>query len=458
MSERDYRAGLNDLWSGRPRTAIEHISKVLADHPSNEWELPLYRLWIELLGHEEDRPALRSLAEHLTQRGLSEPEYQNTYFALKGHIDLELDDVQAAELKVAALSNINNMYAWELRYRLASRCGLNIEGYDADKADEAVGFDYIFARSYILHLFHAGQYDEIESVMRYLVDAFPNNPFFDEWRMHQQVDLGRWGTALNYALKLYGKFPGHDAYAVYVSYLMLKTGQVEQAGEMLKRCESMFGSDDIDVAGLLAATYLETYKKTGNKKDKERSIIAVKKAIELLENAGHSTVHFHTIYNELIGAEISDNESPRSWMLHLNQTQFAELLMKDATQLETINEAVGNDAVVGDVVFVVAHDAVEVKDGASFRLGAVFQVASDSVWHPFNGQENALKLICKPELAVRIPVQMENDSDQLRAKRYVFEMDDQAFEQVYATIESYASDVESFDLLKSELDRVRIVS
>ncbi len=62
---RDYQVSLANFWAGRQRTAIEHLSKVLADDPDREDQFLLYRLWIEILADLGEANTLHSLNEHL---------------------------------------------------------------------------------------------------------------------------------------------------------------------------------------------------------------------------------------------------------------------------------------------------------------------------------------------------------------------------------------------------------
>lgn len=459
MSHKDYLAGLKDFWSGRPRTAIEHISKVIADSPSNEALLPSYRLWIELLATEQDGPALRSLAEHLRQRSENEKEYANTYFAFRGIIDFELDEIQSAELKIAALKSVNNMYAWELAYKLSHRCGYKVESYPTKKAKEAAAFDYIFSRSYIMHLYQNRMFDQSTDIAKIVDQNFSGNPLIAEIRLHQNIEKGEFGAALRYAHELYDKFPGHSDFPVILAYLQIQNHQLAEAENILSKCESMFGNDDVDVAGLKAVLLSKKYHSSQNKKDKEKSIVAIKRASQLLEQNGYSRLQLSQMYHEEVNTMNNNENEAKTWMVHLSQREFADLMIKDEEEIQTIHQSIGASADVGDLVFMVAHDAVTPKDEESqFRLGAVYQVVSESVWHPIDGDQAVLKLLSKPTISIKLPVLLEENESKYRDKRFVFEMDDNAFAQVYSTIEGYANDETTVLTLKNELEKIRQVS
>ena len=459
MSQKDYLAGLKDYWSGRPRTAIEHISKTIADSPSNDSHLPLYRLWVELLASENDHAALRSLADHLRQRAENEQEYVNTYFALRGLIDFELEQIQSAELKLAALKSVQNMYVWELRCRMAHRCGMRIDSYNSEKAKEAVAFDYIFAKSYMMNLYHERKFNEATEVAKIIDQTFRGNPLGTEIRMHKNIDQNDFSHALRYAHDLFDQFPGHADYPVFLAFLQIKNGHYPEADMTLSKCESMFGSDDVDVTCLKASLYYLIYMASGDKKDKERSIVQIKNAVATLEKNGYSTANYSKMYHEVIGT-MGHIERASSWMVHLNQTEFADLMFKDEHEIKSIKRAIGQETEVGDLVFMVARDAVYKKEGSTnVRLGAVYQVVSEAAWHPIDGHQVVLELVSKPAISIRLPVVFDDlEGKNATNASVVFQMDAIAFEQVYNTIEEYAHDESTVYTLKTELERIRQVS
>ncbi|MDA9951304.1 hypothetical protein N9D31_01890 [Oligoflexaceae bacterium] len=458
MTQKDYHAGLNDYWSGRPRTAIEHISKVIADNEGEDSLLPMYRLWVELLAVEGDRMALKTLAEHLKQRTSAGDEFQNTFFALRGLIDIELDHMQSAALKNDALKEVQNMYAWELDFRIKQRAGQEIESYPVNLAKDAAKFDYIFAKSYLTHLHESGDTDRVKDFSKILSKVFPENPTHDELKMHQSVDAGKFTEALIYAHELTDKHPSHGAYPVYLAYMQIKNRQYPEAKRTLTRCESIFGAEDLDVVTLQAVNNYNIFKKSSTKKHKEKSVVSLKKACEMLEQSGRSQSYHSKLLNEVLGSMDSiDPSSMQNWMLHLSQTEFAKVIMADAKSIKTAEYTIHANAKVGDLVFIMAHDAVPTNEGSNYRLGAVYQAVTDSTWHPIDGFTSELQLVKQLEMPIRIPVSSDSDNQSGKNENFVMEMDHVAFDQICETIEEFAKDEESVTDLKNQLDRLRMV-
>jgi hypothetical protein len=244
-----------------------------------------------------------------------------------------------------------------------------------------------------------------------------------------------------------------------LAFLQIKNGHYREADMTLSKCESMFGSDDIDVSCLKASLYYKVFMSSKDAVDKEEAVLQIRNAIVTLEKNGHSSVDYSKMYHE-VEETMEQKENGKSWMVHLSQTDFADLMIKDDSEIQTIKRSIGEEADVGDLVFMVARDAVYKKEGSTnVRLGAVFQVVSESTWHPIDGHQVALELVSKPAISIRLPVVFDDiEGQNAKNKSVIFQMDDVAFEQVYNTIEEYAEDESTVHSLKTEIERIRQVS
>ena len=110
-----FQEALKLYWGGQLSKAVDAVTRLLADDPETDDRFAAYRLWIEALAELNERPALAMLSEHLFLRGQADPDDHETYTALRGMIDLELDAIQAVRLAVKALGEARqNPYVLEL--------------------------------------------------------------------------------------------------------------------------------------------------------------------------------------------------------------------------------------------------------------------------------------------------------------------------------------------------------
>jgi hypothetical protein len=475
---RDYHVSLQNFWSGRQRTAIEHLSKLLADDPGRPDQFLLYRLWIEILSDLREESTLRSLNDHLWARSETDPEFRATYMALRGLIFYEMDEINGAELLAKGIASYDdNPYCQELLYLTTQRtaekktkCSL------LDMKDELV--DYCHIQTLARTLTNKKDQKNLETLMNYSQKLYPDAPLALFFRMHMSLENKNFKEAKTFAMKLSEKFPAQMDYCVFAAFAAIKSGDSTKATELLEKAIQLGAEHDLDATSLLGSCYTELYQETADETFKEKGEHFLSRASAMLEAAGFSAV-IPSFHQNLLSEASNDaaatddhmqkkNVEPRLWLIKLSAANFNAMRTTDESELWHITRPMGETPKPGDLVFFAGDDYLSKdKKEKNWRLAAVYSVASDAKWHPINGFEHSLQMVSRPEMS--IPIAVHDDLERRATSRKdvsksdpyfygIYELDFGALDTITGAIREYNDAAHGGERIIEEIHRMKRIS
>ncbi len=413
---REYLAGLKDYWAGRPRTAIEHVSKVLADNPEDTSKFSLYRLWIEVLAGDADRRALRSLAQHLYLRSQEDESTYDTYMALRGLIHLELDEIEAVQLMRKALngSESKNAYILELHQRTEERFAENVEDVPNLLAELPARYmhDYfhweVIARNFLV----SGRQKELDHVLHKIQQLYPESTLSRVYRMHQAFAGNKYEIALQIAQSLNAEYPGVADFEVFQAFAMMKLGRAQDAHQILARHVSIFGAHDVDVMSLLSESMHRLLKSDSELVNKEQVVETFKSTLKTLQDNGAPGRYVQQALYEMTAADaVVDGEGQvghnRIWLVKLTPAQYHELQTSSEESLQTISRPLGTEPQPGDLCFLAteSYEGTKRAKSESWRIAGIYTVVSSPEIDAMHGFVSMLRLIQRPGISIPVDIQ-----------------------------------------------------
>jgi hypothetical protein len=423
---KEYLNALECFWSGRPQTAIERVSMLLADEPDREDRLRLYRLWVEILASVNEFGTLKSLTDHLHLLGVMHPALAAPLLAIRGIAYLEIDDFAAASLSYRAVKSHKECdYCDELKFRIEAR--LNIQQSYTDLVARINNLeDYFHIREVAVLALNRGQKTLLDSIAKRAVKLFPSSPLLNEIKMHRAADQGQWAQMATYAAELYKSFAGNLDYAFYNGYALAKQNLDEQAIAVLERSIALGADKDVDINGLLARLYARHAATKGDTSLQSRVDHYQQQSNRLLEDEG-MTFEKASI--------TSSTEAVKAWMLKLNAKDYFDIREKRDGQLKSVTKSIDQNAKPGDIVFLVGDDYKnQSEQSQQWRLAAVYIVDSLPEWHPIDGYTASFSLVSKLQSAIPFDVRFPKADSVDTA---VIALDIDAIDAISDAIEEY---------------------
>lgn len=462
---REYKSSLNNFWSGRPHTAIENLSKLLADRPDRSDQFFLYRLWIEILADQKDDKSLRSLLEHLEKRTSVMPELRNSYMALRGLIHFELDEIDAAKLFADSLRAVRGdnyclEFVFLVNQRLYDKKAITVFHKKVDQLE-----DYFHLMTVARFYLDSGDSESLERIYKRTHKLYSNAPLENNFKLHLSLGRDDFASAGQHACDLVERFPAQMEYRIFAAYSKIMLGESEKAVEILEAAMPLGVEEDVDGSALLGACYTGLYQELSDETYRQKSEHFLTRAKLMLEEVGLSAVYPSYHETILAGASRTDEETTmveqKVWISKLSSAVYHQIRTMKEEQLNHITRPLGEEVKPGDVVFFVGDDYRNASSEEKYwRIGAVYTVASEPVWNPMLGFECSLELLERPSLAVPIDVHfIDEASKNDGAKDTVFSVSLDALTKIEETIREYATDsTVGCDRVLDEIGRARMTS
>jgi tetratricopeptide (TPR) repeat protein len=448
-------------WAGKTRQAVEAITELLAEDPDTVHRFAAYRLWIEGLAELKERTSLALLSEHLFLRGQAEPDDQETYLALRGIIDLELDAVQAVRLSVKALRDArHNPYALELVQIFHNRVfeDARTHGVPALLNSSAPITDYhhwlTIARG--VHLVRndegrtASERDEasdaMDEVFEHVREVFRGSPLPSLFAFHSYVQSRDFGAATIMAHELARAYPENVDFLYYHAYALFEDGNYPAARQVLNNTLGLAGERDPEILSLLG----HCNAKLG---DPERARHYLERSTELLRAEGLPHAHTHLELSEVEADLRKGKPDPKLahpgersyWLVELSPRRYHEMLTSTDESLSRLIRPMGIGAKPGDV----AYFGTQVKDADGHRVWKIiadYTVDSVPMWHPTQSYHSSLRLDARFEVGVPVPglttrgrgpTKQEQGYHDLHEHFGVFELDQRGFERIAESLKDH---------------------
>ncbi len=478
----DYMVVLNHMWNGRFDAAADHASSLLAgedDHPST---IRLYRAWIEALNELEDQDGLVVLGDHLLALGRTDEDLKQTFLALRGIIHLYLDQAPAARLVLRAIhGRETNPYCLEFEQMCARR------GFD-NAAEFAISHsrvkmdDWFHWNTLIADLSVFGPSDELHEVLNHSHRAFPGSPALDLANMHRAIDSGYWPGAQASASRLHGNFPDHRDYGFMAAFSAYQAGDSQLALQTLRGLGEFLNTTDADVLHLTGEILAKQALELDSESMARTAIQKLDLAARLYRRQGKPVDHALSLIQKLERQIVSESNhqlesdalrAPRSWMIMLTPSQYANLSTSGDQEIASLHRPMGREAMPGDVVLFVTKSSHIAKQPAQsnqeWRIVAVYRVTTRPFWHPTNRWQNGLELVDRPDAPIPVDAKDVGSDWNVRGKKYslprghharygVYELDDSAMDIVVSAVkrrsDGIVHDVERRNADQSKKDSV----
>ena len=251
LTEKVYLAALKEFWEGRLMTSLERLTKTLADDQlTRGLTFKLYRLWIEILSHQEEESALKGLLAHLAQRGEREHGSNAVYLALQGMIHYELDEFEAAGLHLKAIGPTSEPYAMELTQLVQNRIVAAEPPALWGIRDDLQDFFHMqtLARGLLL----SADSMKLQLVLERITQRFRGSPVRDLFEMHVAFDQKNYEQAGQAALSLVERFPGNSDYRFHLGYIAAAVENYPMAIRQLSMANELTDHNDPDILNWLS--------------------------------------------------------------------------------------------------------------------------------------------------------------------------------------------------------------
>ncbi|MFK7824962.1 MAG: tetratricopeptide repeat protein [Oligoflexales bacterium] len=447
-----YQEGLQLLWNQEYSQCLDYVTSFLAE----DWENPnvflWYRLWIEVLSEQKDYDSLKLLKAHLLKRGFEEEE-QVSWQALRALVHLELDEWEACELLALCLDkHFECPYSLEFIQRYQLRITSEEEGYylNLEHSEQELN-DYFhwlnLARAYLLC---EGE-DELVSILKYSSKLFPESPMHDEFFAYLYLDDYRVAEAKTYTNQLKSRFPNNCEYSYLNGYVLRNLKDYKGAIKSFQHVNTLEPKDP-DVLAELAYCHFIKSEDDAFSFHWEKASTFYKMAVESYRKSGFpiSEVFYKKLEQEKTSKIESRQEAIEAstvqhkfWLVNQSQRRAFELASASEDEVQVLFRPMSTRLSHFDLVFFVVDDPIH---DDTWRLKAVYQVAMDPVWHPYEGSQVALNLVKRfdfPILLGQMPLQSKDRRSKKRmddpTRFGVFELDELAFDAIRESIKEWGS-------------------
>lgn len=404
-----YRQALRHYWDGHHQAAIDVISELLMDEPEVVDSQLLYRLWIEALAELEDTTGLRLLRDHLNHLSEAADPFVPALFAMIGLIHFELDEIEAANLVYGSLRQYQDMYVFELKQHLSNRVSLAEKSHKQLLSHREAVVDYLHFQSLARVLTVDGDLQNLNWVFKTIDQVYPGSPLPEYFVMQMRFEEKDYRGALEVAQHLVREFPENHDFLFYAGHTAFKTKQYELAADLLKQLSGKSKGSDPDVFCLLGMVYAQMALKHNDTDMRihadqyfDRAIHGFKEQGFPITFAKQQKDRLRENFTGTVTTSIH-SQKPRYWFIKVPSRTYNELRTAPESEISRISRAMGNQPKSGDICFVFGDGLTHERysdDYSTWRLGAVYTVASEPVWHPYQLFQSDLILESRPKVSV----------------------------------------------------------
>lgn len=434
--EREYCSALKALWEGRPRTAIERLTTSISMHELSPSMIKYYRLWIEVLAVQKEYAALVHLKVHLSRLPIPGKQLGTSFMALQGLIHLELDEVDAATVCLnSCRKGSKDPWVAELQSMIDLRTepvpplsGLwkmwnNLE-------------DYFHYENLAKNLLLRSDDSRVRKVIAVMKDLFPLTPFPAELEMQLLVDQKEYGKAVHCARLLFEIYPNSLKFGFQLGYLLCRSGQYGDAAEVFEKVDDLHSPRDPDVLNWWGYSLLKRAVQESDDKVFTLAERVLKDAVYTLSEAGlpvdFPAGQLRELQSIKQGTSV-ENQTRRIWMVKLDHQDWHHMRTAGEDHITRVKRSFCTGARAGDLCFMFGEDTINGAD--SWRLGAIYTLASDPVWHPLGKYQVDLTLINRPGLAIPVPIRQFGAGHD--KQKSVFEVKPSALESIAGVLEEF---------------------
>ena len=440
----EYLSSLKAYWEGRPRTCIERLATTLSLDPDPQEVYRLYRLWIEVLAHQNESQSLRTLLNHFSffiKIG-TDPV---TNMALKGLVHFELDEIEGSALMLASVaSHKENPYVWELSFQLHRRGRIpRLFDYRPQKANLT---DFFHLQSYLQHARGRNLKKEEEFVNTTVKKLYPKAPLEDFVGLHDAMEKKAYSEACHYGETLVAKYPLNPDFSFGYSIALVKMENYEKAITEFERISELHGDSDLDSLNWLGFCQVKLAIQTNNESLAKKSEETLAKAIDMAEDLGIDTDFPIRSLNTVRRSFSGDQDVGKVWLLKVNSSEYGRIRTAPKDKVTHINATISDDAKVGDYCFVFGDD--HTPDSGRWRFGALYRVDSTPQWSPYRNAQSQMSLVDRPEHAIPVDIELSTEGSSPR-RVFEFDIESGALEPIIDSISDFVGkDSFAYDIFR----------
>jgi tetratricopeptide (TPR) repeat protein len=408
----EYQEALRAFWNGDFESSLDLISNTIAENPDGEDRYNSYRLWIELLAEVNDTESLQALVKHLMLRGQAEPEFSNHYGALRGLVHFELDEFNAATLlSRACAASGDTPWSLELEQLVTNRVVDQVPVPALGRSSSPI-FDYFHISSLAKGLMLAGDDNSVDAVLTHANDIWRGSPLSLQFQMHRAFDEQNFKTVGSIAKSLVELSPDNASYHYYHGYALVKDGAFEAALPVLETASKLFGETDGEILSLIGQCHAAT-------QNFQKAESFLKRSISQLRAEGYPSTKERlallAVEEEIRGDAVDPvmemPQSTRMWLVNLSPRRFNELRNGKLSDVENIMRPMGDSPKTGDFCFFASTNNLE-NGGQQWKIGAIYSVDSEAIWHATDKFQNSLQLVSRPEICIPVDVTLMEENTQ----------------------------------------------
>ena len=442
----DYRTGLERYWQGHLDQALRLVADTLLTDPFHPFAMPLYRLWVEILSDQHEYGALAALERHLLVLSIHSDQ-RLPMRALRGMIHLVLDNWQACELIYMSLKGMGSCnYCLEFMQYFHNRISAAHSVVPVRLFNTRTGLrDYFHWDGVVQDFLWQQNYPSAEGVARSMKKIFPKAPLLEYMKAQRYIEQRNFNQALPCLKHLTDRFPDNNEFQFTRSFVMAALGDYAAAFSLCRdlKEEEKYGFDP-DLHTLRAYC-------SGRLCEKESEVENQRKKAEMLQKASYACLSMnqslsflgHLSSSRLVAKSSERSDNPcqkrvRHWIHPVGPALSWAFKTASKDEIKTIFRSIGNKASYPDLIFFV-HEVFGKSD--VWNLLAVYQVAGQAAYHPFNRWESGLNLIFRFPVSILVDVIIDQKKDRRKSSRsddmkayHMLEIDEEAFDALRTVI------------------------
>jgi hypothetical protein len=433
-----YQQSLDAFWQGRGEAALEKVVEHLSSDPKSKENMQFYRLWMEQLVAKKDDDGLSKLSNHLLKRSKLEKNNYREYFALRGLIALNRNNINAAKLFASALKGPRKSepYVAELIQR--------IEIITKDKPkyfllDQVTKIKDYFQWEYLLQVCSENQDNEsYQMLSTMLLDRYPNSPkmFLDQYHLGYACDS--FADSIEAGNELTEMFPANEEFHILLAAAFIQDKDFVSAIKVLQVAEQIGSSEDLDIIQLQALAYGEYCLKQNSPKLRKQSIELLERAIQAVQAEGFSAqAHRKTLRKLEKIEQQSKEEGPATpinyWYVNLRKEDYSRFKARSLDDIQELRFKLSFQVLSGDILVFGRSELHQGED--MLKVVALYKASSDNYYHPIDGIRSDISLLSRPEQTTMIPGVFETGAPLQDNQQSIFRLGEEAVSEIMAQME-----------------------
>ncbi len=394
-----YQKALELYWHQQRKDALAFLTQEIAENIDHIDIHIFYRLWIEVLADNRDRPSLQLLKNHLANMAPNFEDYDQ-WASLRGLVHLELEELEACAMIVRSVrSNTFSPYAMELcqRYDLLFAQDLQIPLHILKC--EAPITDFFVVQSLARGLLANSELSQLQKLVPKISRNYPKSPLqlhFDFWKNFDEDNLNQ---CVQIGERLCKRFPENEEFRFNLAYVRYCKNEIKNGIQTLEGLSTKIRARDPDVLALLGYGYLlKSQDKTQSAdwaKAQKYFNLAQKHAKRLGLPTSELKLNLSYMQTKQNRKHSNDSALSTFWTIPLSARRENELMCAPEREVDHVFHSIPHKVHKDDYVYFVSSSNQS-------RIFALYRVTQTHVWHPYEKDQVLLELVHRFERSVEL--------------------------------------------------------